>query len=135
MRLCVAGAYGAFGTKHLEAIDNIEGVTVTSVMGPSEDKINALAADRGIGHAATDLAGSDAIHARATPSASMAHARRSPSTVVTTSSPGVSRSIGSAGCQRSRTTRSVHAPRDWGSSVVTVIATVCTSSYSLVAGV
>ena len=56
MRLCVAGAYGAFGTKHLEAIENIDGVTVTSVMGPKQDKIDALAAERGIGHAATDLA-------------------------------------------------------------------------------
>ena len=55
MRLCVAGAYGAFGTKHLEALDNIENVTVTSVMGPKEDKINALAAERGIGHASTEL--------------------------------------------------------------------------------
>ena len=43
MRLCVAGAYGAFGTKHLEALDNIDDVTVTSVMGPKEDKIDALA--------------------------------------------------------------------------------------------
>ena len=55
MRLCVAGAYGAFGMKHLDALDNIEGVTVTSVMGPSEDKIKALAEVRGIGHSATDL--------------------------------------------------------------------------------
>jgi len=55
MRLCVAGAYGAFGMKHLDALDNIEGVTVTSVMGPSEDKIKALAESRGIGHSATDL--------------------------------------------------------------------------------
>ena len=55
MRLCVAGAYGAFGMKHLDALDNIEGMTVTSVMGPSEDKIKALAESRGIGHSATDL--------------------------------------------------------------------------------
>lgn len=55
MRLCVAGAYGAFGMKHLDALDNIEGVTVTSVMGPSEDKIKALSESRGIGHSATDL--------------------------------------------------------------------------------
>ena len=55
MRLCVAGAYGAFGMKHLDALDNIEGVTVTSVMGPSKGKIKSLAEARGIGHAATDL--------------------------------------------------------------------------------
>jgi len=56
MRICVAGAYGAFGIKHLDALKPIEGVTVTSVMGPTREKIDALAASRGIGHAATDLA-------------------------------------------------------------------------------
>ncbi|PTX00207.1 Gfo/Idh/MocA family oxidoreductase [Pararhodobacter aggregans] len=56
MRLCVAGAYGAFGIKHLDALKAIDGVTVTSVMGPTRAKIDALAAERGIGHAATDLA-------------------------------------------------------------------------------
>jgi 2-hydroxy-4-carboxymuconate semialdehyde hemiacetal dehydrogenase len=56
MRLCVAGAYGAFGTKHLDALANIDGVQVTSVMGPNQSKIDALAAVRGIGHASTDLA-------------------------------------------------------------------------------
>lgn len=55
MRLCVAGAYGAFGTKHLEALDAIDGVTVTAVMGPTEAKINDLAATRGIGFASTSL--------------------------------------------------------------------------------
>ena len=55
MRICVAGAYGAFGIKHLDALAAIEGVTVTSVMGPTKAKIEALAAERGIGHAATTL--------------------------------------------------------------------------------
>ena len=55
MRICVAGAYGAFGTKHLEALDAIDDVTVTAVMGPSEAKINAVAAARGIGFASTSL--------------------------------------------------------------------------------
>ena len=55
MRICVAGAYGAFGIKHLDALANIDGVTVTSVMGPTRSKIDALAAERGIGHAATTL--------------------------------------------------------------------------------
>ncbi|MEM7439408.1 MAG: Gfo/Idh/MocA family oxidoreductase [Pseudomonadota bacterium] len=55
MRFCVAGAYGAFGMKHLEALDAIEGVSVTSIMGPSQDKLDALAAERGIGHTATTL--------------------------------------------------------------------------------
>ena len=55
MRICVAGAYGAFGIKHLDALAVIDEVTVTSVMGPTRAKIDALAAERGIGHAATDL--------------------------------------------------------------------------------
>ncbi len=55
MRICVAGAYGAFGMKHLEALANIDGVTVTSVMGPTKAKIDALAEERGIGHAGTTL--------------------------------------------------------------------------------
>ncbi|WP_417587090.1 Gfo/Idh/MocA family oxidoreductase [Pararhodobacter oceanensis] len=56
MRICVAGAYGAFGIKHLDALAAIDGVSVTSVMGPTRAKIDALAAERGIPHAATDLA-------------------------------------------------------------------------------
>ena len=55
MRICVAGAYGAFGTKHLDALAEIEGVSVTSVMGPSHDKIEALAAERSFAHASTSL--------------------------------------------------------------------------------
>ncbi|HIP24147.1 MAG TPA: Gfo/Idh/MocA family oxidoreductase, partial [Rhodobacteraceae bacterium] len=55
MRICVAGAYGAFGQKHLDALACIDGVEVTSVMGPTKAKIEALAAARGIGHAATTL--------------------------------------------------------------------------------
>jgi len=55
MRICVAGAYGAFGLKHLDALAEIQNVEVTSVMGPTRAKIDALASERGIGHAATDL--------------------------------------------------------------------------------
>ena len=55
MRICVAGAYGAFGTKHLEALDAIEDVHVTAVMGPSQSKIEALSAKRGIGFSSTSL--------------------------------------------------------------------------------
>jgi len=55
MRICVAGAYGAFGMKHLDALANIEGVEVTSVMGPTKDKIEEFAKERGIGHAGTTL--------------------------------------------------------------------------------
>ncbi len=56
MKVCVAGAYGAFGLKHLDAIAAIDGVEVSSIMGRSADKIQALAGDRNIGHATTDLA-------------------------------------------------------------------------------
>ncbi len=55
MRICVAGAYGAFGIKHLDALAAIDDVTVTSVMGPTAAKIEALAQERGIGHWATTL--------------------------------------------------------------------------------
>ncbi len=55
MRICVAGAYGAFGLKHLDALANIDEVEVTSVMGPTKAKIEALATARGIGHAGTTL--------------------------------------------------------------------------------
>jgi 2-hydroxy-4-carboxymuconate semialdehyde hemiacetal dehydrogenase len=55
MKICVAGAYGAFGITHLDALARIEGVQVTSVMGPTRAKIDAFAASRGIGHAADTL--------------------------------------------------------------------------------
>jgi len=55
MKICVAGAYGAFGLKHLDALDQIQGVQVTSVMGPNRDRIAALAAERGIGHSSSEL--------------------------------------------------------------------------------
>ena len=55
MRICVAGAYGAFGIKHMDALANIEGVEVTSVMGPTKTKIDAFAAERGIGHSGSTL--------------------------------------------------------------------------------
>lgn len=55
MKICVAGAYGAFGLKHLDALKNIEGVEVTSIMGPTKSKIEALAAERGINHSSTTL--------------------------------------------------------------------------------
>lgn len=55
MRIAVAGAYGAFGMKHMDALTCIDGVQVTSVMGPTKAKIEAFAAERGVGHAATSL--------------------------------------------------------------------------------
>ena len=50
MKICVAGAYGAFGLKHLDALKNIEDIEVVSVMGPNKDKIAALASERHIEH-------------------------------------------------------------------------------------
>lgn len=56
MRLCVAGASGAFGMKHMDAIDAIEGATVTSVVGTKVDVIREFAEKRGVPHYTTDLA-------------------------------------------------------------------------------
>lgn len=56
VRLAVAGAAGAFGMKHLNALANIDGVEVVSVIGRTEDSIDQLAKERGIAHATTDLA-------------------------------------------------------------------------------
>ena len=56
MRVCVAGAAGAFGMKHLDAIGAIDGVSVTSVVGREPDDIESFAKSRGVGHWTTDLA-------------------------------------------------------------------------------
>ena len=55
MKICVAGAYGAFGLKHLDALKNIEDIEVVSVMGPNRDKIAALANERRIEHFSDSL--------------------------------------------------------------------------------
>ena len=55
MKICVAGAYGAFGLKHLDALKNIEDLEVVSVMGPNIDKIAALANERHIEHYSDSL--------------------------------------------------------------------------------
>jgi len=55
MRICVAGAAGAFGMKHLDALAKINGVEVTSVVGRTEASISEFARARGVGHATTDL--------------------------------------------------------------------------------
>lgn len=55
MRICVAGAHGAFGMKHMDALANIEGVSVTSVVGTKEDVIREFATERNIPHYCTDL--------------------------------------------------------------------------------
>ena len=57
LRVCIAGAAGAFGMKHLEAINAIEDVEVVSVVGGSNlEKIKAFAKEHNIGHYTTDLA-------------------------------------------------------------------------------
>jgi 2-hydroxy-4-carboxymuconate semialdehyde hemiacetal dehydrogenase len=54
MKVCVAGA-GAFGIKHLEALAQIEGVEVTSLIGRTEATAET-AAKFGVPHWSTDLA-------------------------------------------------------------------------------
>jgi len=56
MKICVAGAAGAFGTKHLEAVAAIDGIEVVSVVGGVPDDIAGFARARGIPHATKDLA-------------------------------------------------------------------------------
>ena len=54
MRIALAGA-GAFGEKHLDGLKNIDGVTVTSLVGGDLEPTQAVAAKYGVGHATTDL--------------------------------------------------------------------------------
>jgi len=54
LKIGVAGAYGAFGLKHLDALANIPEAEVVAVFGPNPDKITALAAERGIANACAD---------------------------------------------------------------------------------
>jgi 2-hydroxy-4-carboxymuconate semialdehyde hemiacetal dehydrogenase len=56
MKFCVAGAAGAFGLKHLDALAVIDGVEVTSVVGSNREKMQAFARERGIPHGTDDLA-------------------------------------------------------------------------------
>jgi 2-hydroxy-4-carboxymuconate semialdehyde hemiacetal dehydrogenase len=56
MKICVAGAAGAFGIKHLDAIAAIPGIEVVSVVGHGVESIKALAEKRNIAHWCTDLA-------------------------------------------------------------------------------
>ncbi|WP_421856643.1 Gfo/Idh/MocA family oxidoreductase [Marinomonas sp.] len=56
MRICIAGASGAFGMKHMDAIAAIEGAEVVSVVGTKIDAIKAFAEEHGVPHYTTDLA-------------------------------------------------------------------------------
>jgi 2-hydroxy-4-carboxymuconate semialdehyde hemiacetal dehydrogenase len=55
MKVCVAGA-GAFGVKHLEALQKIDGVEVASLVGRRLEPTQEVARRFGVGHVATDLA-------------------------------------------------------------------------------
>jgi 2-hydroxy-4-carboxymuconate semialdehyde hemiacetal dehydrogenase len=55
MKVVLAGP-GAFGIKHLDAISNIDGVEVLSLVGRTLDKTREVAAKYGIAHVTTDLA-------------------------------------------------------------------------------
>jgi 2-hydroxy-4-carboxymuconate semialdehyde hemiacetal dehydrogenase len=55
MKIALAGA-GAFGEKHLDALKQIDGVEVISVVGRRQDATQAVADKYGIRHATTELA-------------------------------------------------------------------------------
>ncbi len=54
MKLALGGT-GAFSTKHLEGIANIDGVEVVSVFGRTADRTEAYAAEHGIPHWGTTI--------------------------------------------------------------------------------
>ncbi len=60
IKVALAGA-GAFGIKHLDGIQNIDGVEVVSVVGRELDKTQEVATKYGIPHVTTDLADSLAL--------------------------------------------------------------------------
>ena len=60
IKVALAGA-GAFGTKHLDAIANIDGVECVSVIGRDMEKTKEVAAKYKIGHVTDDLANSLAL--------------------------------------------------------------------------
>ena len=60
IKVALAGA-GAFGIKHLDGIQNIDGVEVVSLISRDIDKTKEVAAKYGIGHVTTDLADSLAL--------------------------------------------------------------------------
>ncbi len=60
IKVALAGA-GAFGTKHLDGIQNIPGVEVISVIGRELEKTREVAAKYGIAHVGTDLSEALAI--------------------------------------------------------------------------
>ncbi|AJQ96131.1 Gfo/Idh/MocA family oxidoreductase [Gynuella sunshinyii] len=61
MKVCIAGAAGAFGMKHLDACRQIDGVEVVSVVGSDAVKMAAFAKEQGIVHSTDKLEESLAI--------------------------------------------------------------------------
>ena len=61
IKVALAGA-GAFGIKHLDGIQKIDGVEVISLIGRDLDKTKEVAVRYGIGHVTTDLAESLAMN-------------------------------------------------------------------------
>ena len=55
MKIVLAGA-GAFGEKHLDGLQRIDGVEVVGLVGRQLEPTRAVAAKYGVGHACTDLA-------------------------------------------------------------------------------
>ena len=55
IKIGVAGAYGAFGLKHLDALANIKDAKVTAIFGPNKEKIEGLASARKIAKACTSF--------------------------------------------------------------------------------
>ena len=55
MKICVAGAAGAFGMKHLDGLSKIDGVEVHSIVGRDQDGVADFAKERGIDNYYTDL--------------------------------------------------------------------------------
>jgi len=53
VKIGVAGAYGAFGLKHLDALANIKDAQVTAIFGPNKEKIEGLASERKVPKACT----------------------------------------------------------------------------------
>jgi len=60
MKVCLAGT-GAFGMKHFSAINAIEGVEVTSIVGRKIESAERVAKENGIPHYTADLAESLAL--------------------------------------------------------------------------
>ena len=54
MKIALAGT-GAFGIKHLDALQNIDDVTVTALVSRRQEQVEEVARKYGVGHAGTDL--------------------------------------------------------------------------------